>query len=311
VIEAVDEALGLGERAGVPVHVSHHKAKGSGNHGKVAVTLGRIDAARARGLDVTLDVYPYTATSTVLRALLPGWAHEGGAEATRARLRDREARARLVAALTSGRVHGVSQPDGPETWDRIVISTCRGERAFEGRSVWAIAEAAGRPAAETVLDILLNGGLDTGMVVFCMSDDDVDRVLRHPVAMVASDGEALPVDDPDALGKPHPRAFGTFPRVLGRYVRDRQVLTLEDAVRKMTSQPAERLGLGDRGVVAEGAWADLVVFDPARVADAATYDEPCRPPVGIVHVVVNGTPVVADGRLLGARPGRVLRRGRA
>ncbi len=308
-VEAVDEALELGERAGVPVQLSHHKAKGEANWGKVEVTLARVEAARARGLDVTLDQYPYTATGTVLRALLPGWAHEGGEEETRARLADPEARRRLVAELTSGRVHGMSQPDGPEVWERILISLCRGDHSLEGRSIWSLAQAAGRPPAEVVLDVLLRGGLDTGMVVFCMSEDDLERVLRYPLTMVASDGEALPVRDPRGLGKPHPRAFGTFPRVLGRYVRERRVVALEDAVRKMTSLPARRLGLRDRGVIAEGAWADLVVFDPAGIADTATYEEPCRAPVGIAHVLVNGTPVVAEGRLLDSRPGRVLRRG--
>ncbi len=309
VVEAVDEALALGERAAVPVQLSHHKAKGDANWGKVDLTLARVEAARARGLDVTLDVYPYTATSTLLRAVLPAWAHEGGDAALRARLASPVERRRLVEAL-AGSVHGLRDVKGRSPWDRIVVSLCRRNPIVEGRGIGEMAEAAGAAPAEVVLDVLRDGGLDTGMVVFCLAEEDVEAVLRYPHAMVASDGEALPVDRPHEIGRPHPRSFGTFPRVLGEYVRERRVLGLEEAVRKMTSLPAARLGLGDRGMVAEGAWADLTVFDPGVVADAATYDDPVLAPVGISHVLVNGVPVVEDGRPLDARPGRVLRRGR-
>lgn len=308
VVEAVDEALELAERAAVAVQLSHHKAKGTANWGKVEVTLDRVDRARARGLDVALDQYPYAATSTLLRAVLPGWAQEGGTAATLSRLHDPGTRRRICDTLAAG-VHGLGPSNGAEPWGRIVVSLCRGTPSAEGRSVWDLARAARRPPADAVLDLLLEGGLDTAMVVFCLSERDVETVLRHPATIIASDGEALPLAGA-ALGRPHPRSFGTFPRVLGRYVRQRGVLSLEEAVRKMASLPAARLGLADRGVVAEGAWADLTVFDPDRVADAATFDDPCRPPAGVAHVLVNGEPVVEDGRLTGARPGRVLRRRR-
>ncbi len=308
VVAAVDEALALGERADVAVQLSHHKAKGDANWGKVEVTLGRIDAARARGLDVTLDVYPYTATSTLLRAVLPAWAHEGGDAALRRRLESPVDRRRLVEALADS-VHGLDA-NGKGPWARIVISLCRGNSIVEGRSIEELADAGQVPPAEVVLDVLRDGGVDTGMVVFCLSDADVETVLRHPQTMVGSDGEALPLDRPESIGRPHPRSFGTFPRVLGEYVRERGVLALEDAVRKMTSLPASRLGLHDRGVVAEGAWADLALFDRESVMDAATYDDPAAAPEGVAHVLVNGVPVVEAGRLLDARPGRVLRRRR-
>ena len=308
VVAAVGEALALGERAEVAVQLSHHKAKGRANWGKVERTLERVDAARDRGLDVTLDAYPYTATSTLLRAVLPAWAHEDGDGALARRLARDADRRRLVDALT-GSVHGLDV-DGHGPWDRIVVSLCRGRPAAEGRSIRDLAYAARTSPAEVVLDLLHDGGLDTGMVVFCLSETDVETVLRHPLTMVGSDGEALPFDRPAAIGRPHPRSFGTFPRMLGEYVRERAVLGLEDAVRKMTSLPASRLGLRDRGVIAEGAWADLTVFDPATVADAATYGRPAVPPRGVAHVVVNGEPVVEHGELLETRPGRVLRRGR-
>lgn len=308
-VEAVDEALAVAERSEVAVQLSHHKAKGRANWGRVRKTLERLDFARSRGLDATLDVYPYTATSTVLRAVLPTWAQDGGDAGLRARLGDRDDRSRIVEAMSAS-AHGLRETGGWDPWGHVVISLCRGNPTLEGRNIREMANEMRLSPPEVVLNVLRDGGLDTGMVVFCLSEDDVETVLRHSQCMVASDGEALPLDRTGALGKPHPRSFGTFPRVLGRYVRARRMLGLEEAVRKMTGLPAMRLGLHDRGVIAEGAWADLTLFDPREVEDRATYEQPVVAPVGIKHVVVNGKPVVAEGRLLGTRPGRVLRRGR-
>jgi N-acyl-D-amino-acid deacylase len=297
-LDAVAEAIRIGREADVPVQVSHLKAAGRPNWGKVERALALIDAAAADGLDVHADVYPYTASSTGLRALLPDWALEGGLEAMVARLRDPATRERIRAEL--------DKPDGGPGrldrvgWENIVIAWCPGRRDAEGRR---LSELGG---VDGVFAVLLDEP-KAAMILFQLDENDLRRALVHPRVMIGSDGSALAPYGELGEGKPHPRSYGTFPRVLGEYVREQRVLTLAQAVYKMTGLPARRLGLDDRGVIRPGARADLVVLDPRRVADRATYEAPHRYPDGIEHVIVNGRLVIRDGEHTGSLPGRLLR----
>jgi N-acyl-D-aspartate/D-glutamate deacylase len=269
-LDSIDEALAIGRASGCPVHISHHKAMDPPNWGRVPESLARVDAATAAGQDVTLDVYPYTATSGPMHQYV-----------------DLDA----IDLDWAGRSRLASSPD---------------HRAYEGRALADIAADEGIGLDEVVRRVL--GGPGARQVVsitLAIDEADIEANLRHPRMMVGSDGI------PDLRGNPHPRLFGTFPRVLARYVRDRGVLALEAAVHRMTGLSCERFGLAGRGRVAEGWWADLVLFDPATVTDTATYDDPQREPEGVACVVVNGEVVVDGGRHTGARPGRLLRCGDA
>ncbi len=292
--EAVGEALATARTSGVRLEISHLKAMGRGNHGRVHESLRLIDEARAEGVDVTADVYPYTASSTTLTSRLPGWALDGGVERLLDRLADRSTRRRIAAEtrVDAGAVVLAELPEGPYS-------------AWVGRSLADLGGELGTGAAETALEVIAAHQGTVGIVDHAMSEDDVRTVLAHPHVSVASDGLTLRAS---GTGRPHPRAFGTFARVLGRYVRDWRVLTLEDAVRKMTSLPASRAGLADRGEVREGLAADLAVLDPGAVVDVSTFEDPWRLSTGVRHVVVNGTPVLRDATPTGDRPGRVLRR---
>ncbi|MBI2873890.1 MAG: D-aminoacylase [Firmicutes bacterium] len=304
-LPAVAEALTIGERAGVPVHLCHHKAAGRRNWGKTGASLAMVDAARRGGQDVTLDVYPYLATSTVLSAVLPPWVQEGGPLCALERLTGGEIRDRIKAEL-EGRA---SQEPG--IWEDIVISHVRNPALahLQGRSLARIALDSRVRPVEMLMDLLVEEQLKVSMIRFAMGDDDLDRVIRHPQSMIGSDAGARSFRNHLTEGRPHPRCFGTFPRILGHYVRERGVLSLAEAVRKMTSLPASRLGIRDRGVIDKGFWADLVVFDPLRIRDRATYEDPFQPPEGISLVIVNGRVVVRDGRHSGLLAGMVLKSG--
>jgi len=302
-LEAVGEALEIGRRAGVAVHLSHHKVTDPWNWGRVAESLAMIDAARAEGSAVTADQYPYLATSTGLAAALPYWVREGGREAMLARLRDPQMRVRAAAEMTK-------RARADDHWDRLLIAAVETERNRRccGRSLADIARHRAVSPPEAVFDLLLEEEARVAVVRFAMCEQDVERVMRHPWVAIASDASARATSGPLSEGRPHPRAFGTFPRILGRYVRERGVLSLEEAVRKMTSLPASILGIADRGVVREGARADVVVFDPAAIADRATYERPLEPPAGVYHVIVNGRLALSNGSITEARAGRVLGR---
>jgi N-acyl-D-amino-acid deacylase len=302
-LEAVQEALEIGREAGIPVQISHHKAVGRANWGRVEQSLACLEAARAAGQDVTCDQYPYVATSTSLRTLIPKWAHEGGTEALLARLADSQAVARIQAELRA------EYPE-EDAWERIFVSEVRGPegKECEGRSLAEIGALWGEDPLAALIRLLREDRARCSMVNFAMCEEDVERVLQHGTTMVGSDSSARATQGPLRRGRPHPRGFGTFPRVLGVYVRERGVLTLEEAVHKMTGQPAARLGLPGRGTIARGHYADLVVFDPQRVRDRATFAEPYQLAEGIHAVYVNGQLVFQDGRATGALPGRVLRR---
>ncbi|MFP3898961.1 MAG: N-acyl-D-amino-acid deacylase family protein [Dehalococcoidia bacterium] len=300
-LEAVREAIRIGEEAGLPVEVSHHKAGGRANWGKVTESLNMMDDARDRGLDVTCDVYPYVAASFGLSAMLPAWAHEGGTEKLLERLRDGGTRDRLRREMTEDSP-GRSTPLRAAGWDATQIARCRSHPDFEGRTINEIAGRKKMDPFALVFDLLAE---DPGvtLVRYVMCEDDVRTVLRHPASMIGTDGSAVAAHGILGQGKPHPRSYGTFPRVLRKYVREEGLLTLEDAIRKMTSLPARKLGLRARGTIGEGMYADVTIFDPEAVNDRATYQDPHRYPEGIEYVIVNGEIAVEKGDHTGALAG--------
>jgi N-acyl-D-amino-acid deacylase len=305
-LEAVEEALTIGREAGVGVQLSHHKAAGKNNWGKIKTSLQMIDQARAAGQDVQADQYPYTAGSTTLTALLPQWAMEGGVTAMKQRLHDPATYARIKTAI-----YNEDPQSGASQFpiDTIVIARVANSspfKRFEGMYVTEIARTRDEDPVDTALTLLRDETEGVQIVVFIMSEDDVKEVMRHPQVSVGTDGAGI---NPGAGGKPHPRTYGTFPRVLGHYVREEKVLSLEEAVRKMTSLPARRLGRSDLGLVRPGYQADLVVFDPDQIEAGATYQDPHQYARGIHYVIVNGQIVIENGLDTGAKAGRVLRRG--
>jgi len=304
-LDSINEAIRIGEEAGVGVQVSHVKASGRENWPKIDAALRLFETARARGVDVAGDVYPYNAGSTKLDNMMPAWAHEGGIGKLLERLSDRATRRRIVEeCLIDGERWGtVSQ--GGIGFDQVFIATCR-RRELEGLNLAQIARQAGQPPAEVLMNLLLEEKCTVGMVSFSQSIDNVAKVLAHPALMIGSDSIPLCEGEGDRPGKPHPRTYGTFPRVLGEYARERRLFSLETAVHKMTGLPAARIGLRDRGVVQPGYFADLTVIDPATVKDESTYPDPHRYPTGVPYVVVNGAVVVDDSRMGTARPGRIL-----
>jgi N-acyl-D-amino-acid deacylase len=301
VFAAIEEAVDVGRQAGLPVQISHFKVSNRKLWGQSGKTIALVDRARAAGLDVTVDQYPYTASSTNLGTLLPSWTLAGGADAVRERLADPATRAKVAREMKEH----IRRRNGRKRLDYAVVASCAWDRARDGKSIARINQEAGRKGRledeiQTVLEMVEKGGAQ--MVYHSMDERDVERILRVPYAMVASDAGVI---EP-GVGVPHPRGYGTNARVLGRYVRERQALRLEEAVRKMTSLPAQRFGLVERGLVRPGMWADLVVFDEAAVADRATFEAPHAASTGFRFVLVNGELVVEDGRHLGARPGRIL-----
>ena len=304
-LDSIAEAIRIGDAGGVPVQIAHVKASGRENWPKLDAALGLIDDARRRGVDVAGDVYPYNAGATKMDNLMPAWSHEGGVTRLLERLADRATRKRITdECLVDGERWGtVSQ--GRIGFDQIFVAACR-RRELEGLNLAQVARQSGRPPAEALMDLLLEERCTVAMVSFSQSLENVAKVMAHPALMIGSDSIPLFEGEGDRPGKPHPRTYGTFPRVLGEYARERRLFPLETAVYKMTGMPAARLGLRDRGVVQAGAVADLVVFDAATVKDESTYPDPHRYPSGIPYVVVNGQVAVDGGRLVGPGAGRVL-----
>jgi dihydroorotase/N-acyl-D-amino-acid deacylase len=302
-LEGVGEAIEIGRRARIPIVLTHHKAVGTPMWGKSVTTLAMVDSARRAGVDVMIDQYPYTATHTGLSVLIPSWALADGDSAFRRRVSDPA----LRDSIERGIIFNILNDRGGGDLARVQFARVRWKTDLEGKTLrdWA-AERGLAPTplngAKLVIEAELAGGANA--IFHVLDEGDVRRIMRHPQTMIASDGRLSRPGD----GHPHPRAYGTFPRVLGRYVREEGVLTLEEAVRKMTGMPAARLGLEQRGTVVAGAFADLVVFDAATVADRSTFEAPHQYPVGIEYVIVNGTVAVDAGRFLDARAGRVLRR---
>ena len=295
-LESIDEVVSVGRGSGVSVHISHFKANGRANWGSAPRALARVEEARREGIDVTFDQYPYTAGSTFLGSLLPPWAHEGGLDSLLARLRDGETRKKLTAYLVGAR----GDEGSPNEWDKILITNVKTpkNKHFEGKYVSQIAAELKKPTSEVVLDLVLEEENSATMATFTMDENDVRLIMRSTLGMVCTDGIVL--------GKPHPRVYGSFPRVAGHYVRE-GVLRLEDAVRKMTSYTAQTHGLSDRGILRPGLAADIAVFDADEIIDTATFENPIQYPRGVEYVIVNGIVTVERGKHNGSRAGRVLR----
>lgn len=301
VLEAIRESIEIGERAGLPVEISHFKISNKKLWGQTPATLGLVREARARGLQVTIDQYAYTASSTSLDSRLPSWVLEGGREAGKTRLADPAMRARVVKELKES-----LKRSGFKDFSYAMVASYAKNPAFNGKSIAAISkEARGKADVdaqiEQILEMYAAGG--AGMVYHSMGEPDVQAIMREPFTMIASDSGVRRFGE----GAPHPRGYGNNARVLGRYVRDLRLLTLEDAVRKMTSLPAQTFRLRDRGLVREGFAADLVIFDEATIADRATFEQPHQYPSGISYVFVNGQAVLAQGEMTAARAGAALR----
>lgn len=301
VLESIRETIRIGEEGGLPTQVTHHKIIGVKNWGKSAETLKLMEEARRRGVDVTVDQYPYTASSTGTAALFPQWALEGGRKALAERLAARESRARIKQEI----VRRIREDRGGGDPANVMLANCPFDASLAGKSLADVTRAKFQrvtleDAAETAIEIQQRGGCQA--VYHAISEQDVERILRSPLTMVASDGEIPEF----GKGAPHPRSYGTFARVLARYVREKNVISLEEAVRKMTSFPAARAGLTDRGLLRPGMYADLALFDPARVLDRADFKNPHQYAEGFLHVIVNGQAVLLHGKLTSARPGRVL-----
>lgn len=298
-LEAIREAIAIGHGAGTWTQIRHLKANGEGNWGKMAAAVALIDSARRAGIDVTADQYPYIAAGTGLSAILPTWVQAGGTDSMLARLRDPALRDRIRADTTG------------EWWQpasRILINSVRTDslRKYQGKRLDEIGRLRNQDPYDAAYDILLSDRGSTSAIYFAMSEDDVRLGMRQPWVSVGQDAGAT-TPAADGQGRGHPRGFGTFPRILGRYVREEGVLTLEDAVRKMTSLAAQRVGIDDRGVLKQGMFADVVVFDPATIRDEATFEMPQRIATGVRFVVVNGEIVLDEGRVTTKLPGRALR----
>ena len=301
VVESVRETIRIGEEGGLPTMITHHKVVGLPNLGKSVETLRLVDEARARGVDVTIDQYPYTASSTSLQSMLPSWALEGGREALLARIRDPQVRAKIELELEEnirtrrgGNLHNIQ------------IAAYTADASIVGKRLDEVARMRGiEPTIENgpglILDILEKA--PASAIYHSINEADLERILVHPWTMIASDGTVV------VFGKdsPHPRSYGTFARVLGLYVREKKLLSLEAAVRKMSAMPAAQVRLSDRGTLKPGMKADIAIFDAERIADRATYENPHQYAEGVVHVLVNGRFILRDGAMTGDRPGTVLR----
>lgn len=302
VLEALDEAVTIAEKAGVKLEISHLKVGYPRNWPKIDALLQKIDEASNRGLQISADVYPYTAFSTGLSIFFPLWVREGKKEDFLARLKNAELEPKLRQAFAEAEANVGS-------WENVLIAAVKTDtnRKLEGLNLKQASEQRGKDVFSFVRELLLEEDGQVSMVCFAMSEENLKRIIQHPLTCIGSDGELASTSGPLHRGKPHPRYYGTFPRVLARYVREQPVLKLEQAVRKMTSWPARIFGLSRRGLVKEGYKADLVLFDLDRLEDKATWSEPHQYPEGINYVLVEGQVVLENGQITGKRPGRVLR----
>jgi N-acyl-D-amino-acid deacylase len=301
--DAIDEAAFIAKASGARLHISHVKLSGKRNWHKIDWLEERLRGLIDSGIDLACDRYPYTASATDLGVLLPNWAHDGAAQQRMERLGDADARGRIESEILG------DHPE-PEYWDTALISAVpEGEdTAYNGKTLAEVAAMRDERPVETIMNLLARRESMPAIVIFSMCEENLRRVLSWPFVAAGSDARARIASEKFGTDKPHPRSYGTFARFLGRYVREENVLALEEAVRRITSLPAERLGLRDRGVIRAGALADITIFDPDTIADRATYHEPHQPSAGILHVIVNGQPVIENGSHNGALPGRILRR---
>ncbi len=309
VFESIAEAIEVGRRAGIRVDIIHMKIAHRSLWGRAGEIVAMVQKARDEGLDIRANVYPYTAGQNNLSSIVPPWAHDGGREAMVERLRNPALRPRLRREILNGLPgwynHYLATGGG---WAGMILVSLREEknRAFQGRRMSELVAARGGDPADVLMDLLVEEGGSVPAVFFHHSEEDMQLILRQPWTSIGSDGAAVSIDGPTGRSHPHPRYYGTFPRVLGRYVRELGVLTLEEAVRKMTSLNADKIGLADRGRLKEGLAADVTLFDPARVIDRATFEQPRQYPAGVEYVIVNGEVTLDRGRHTGALAGRVL-----
>lgn len=302
VLLAIEEALEIGREANVPVEISHHKVSGKSNWGSSVKTLARIKKARADGIDVTTDAYPYTAGSTMLTALFPPWVYAGGEEKFIERVKDQKTRVAIKRDIEE-KTDWFNVIKITEGWKDILIASSSHHPEYDGKNLLDISRELNRDPYETLFDLAAEDGSKCMIVIFMMSDEDVERIICDPMVAIITD--AVP---DTGVGKPHPRGFGTFPRVLGRYVREKNLISLEEAIRKMTSLPAQRFNLKSKGLLKEGFDADITIFDPKNVIDNATYQNPRAKPDGIDYVIVNGSLVLKKNEYTKERPGKVIRR---
>jgi dihydroorotase/N-acyl-D-amino-acid deacylase len=304
ILKSVKETIRIGEEGGIPTQVSHHKVIGAGNWGLAAKTVAAVEAARARGVDVTIDQYPYTASSTGSAALFPQWALAGGRKALLERLDAPQSRAQIKAVIADR----IKNDRGGGDPKNVVYTNCPFDVSLNGKTLADVTRAKGvevtlENAAEAAMDIQAKGGCSC--IYHAISEPDIAIIMKSPYTMIASDGE---ITVPGSGEVPHPRGNGTFARVLGRYVRERKLLTLEEAIWKMSGLPAARLGLKDRGTIEPGKFADIAIFNDKTVIDTADFGNPYQFAKGFVHVIVNGKPVILNGEMTKERPGRALRR---
>jgi dihydroorotase/N-acyl-D-amino-acid deacylase len=305
---AVDEAIEIGEKAHLPVHILHFKIDGQANWGKMAQQISEVQAARDRGVDITVDQYPYIASMTGLEMCLPPKYLEGTSEQVVERLKSPKVRAEIRQAISSG-LPGweADQVKSVGGWHGVLVASLQKaeNKKYEGKRMDEVAKEMGKDPLDALCELLISEGGSAEAVYFSMSEPDVELAMKQPWLGVGSDGVAVS-PAMTFIGKPHPRFYGTFPRVLGVYVREKKVLTLPDAIRKMTSFPAQITGLTDRGLLRPGMAADITIFDPKTVTDKATFENPLLYPMGIPYVIVNGVVVISQGQHTGAKPGRVL-----
>lgn len=319
ILEAIEESLIIGERAGVPVHISHHKISSASVFGMTRQTLARIDDARAAGRDVTLDQYPYGAGSGGMSLYVPQWSVSGGLKKFEERLEDPDTKTRILAGVKELLIRKIYEADqSPDNTghtakalSRIRVARSKHDESLEGKTLTDILRRRNQTVTldngcELLLELISHGTRGINHTLEERPGGDVDRVMQHAQSCIASDGSVFKFGE----GNPHPRSYGCFPRVLGRYVRERKLLTLEEAIRKMTSLPAARLRWKDRGVIRKAAWADVVVFDPETVTDHATFATPHRHSTGVKDVIIRGRLVLADGKLTGELPGQTLSLGK-
>jgi N-acyl-D-amino-acid deacylase len=308
-VAALDETFRIAREAHIPAEIWHLKVAGKKNWGHMPEMIKRIEAARASGLDITADTYAYTAWFNDMSAFVPPWAHDGGNEKMVERLKDPALRARIVQDMRTPSAAWDNEWDEVPGPDSILVGVVKNPtlRALQGQTIAAIAKSRGKDPLETLLDILVEDNGFTGCAVFGMQEDDVVLALVQPWTSINNDSSGTSPEGILGEEHPHPRAYGTFPRILRKYVREEHRLSLEEAIRKFAALPAQRMRLTDRGVLKLGLWADVVVFDPATIADRSTFSAPNELAVGMRWVLVNGVPVIADGKMTGAKPGQVLR----
>jgi N-acyl-D-amino-acid deacylase len=304
-LEAVDEALEIGLQAEIPLEYSHVKIIGHRNWGLLDKLIAVLESDKARDVKLGCDQYPYTASATVISSVLPFWAQQGGGNAIAKRMKDPSMRARIVKDWNENRMMWENR-SGVGDWNSILITNCLSRPEVIGMTVEEIASQDRIAPIEAALDLISLDDAQVVAVFFDQQEDILCKLMQHPLVAIGSDSVGAAPYGVLGKGRPHPRHYGTYPRVLGRYVREKSILSLEEAVKKMTSLTAERFNLGDRGVVREGAWADLVLFDSRTVIDKATFADPHQYPEGIAYVIVNGEIVLDKGEHTGALPGRVL-----